>query len=258
MNEIIWYDSELDLEHCWSKGRYRELEEYAKHNQDNIVSQYSCSNWDTHFKTLKCGYQKMKRFEKTVCSSDMFEAIFGLGKLMGTIQSFERVSYQLKKERMVEKKYDSVVYQIKNLDNIVLSLEEHGVMSHSEICKDVGLKASTLTEIMKKIAFTNLIDYSKSGRYKLYVLSDEGKIYGKKLRESARKQRRNVVGIGEGTSGREQMKLIKQKEKVTNIRTPMSLFAFGNESGYRQAGVSVVVKKIDLNGIKQNNLVRMR
>ena len=55
-------------------------------------------------------------------------------------------------------------------------------MSHSEICKNLDLKESTLSEIMKKAASTNLIISSKAGKYKLYRLSDNGRYLSRQLR----------------------------------------------------------------------------
>ena len=58
-------------------------------------------------------------------------------------------------------------------------------MTHSEICQNLGLKESTLSEIMKKSASTNLILSTKAGKYKLYRLSDNGRHLSRQLRTSS-------------------------------------------------------------------------
>ena len=55
-------------------------------------------------------------------------------------------------------------------------------MTHSEICQNLELKESTLSEIMKKAAPTNLIISTKAGKYKLYRLTDNGRYLSKQLR----------------------------------------------------------------------------
>lgn len=88
---------------------------------------------------------------------------------------------------MTSEAYREEVLSIRHLDDIILALEIHGVMSHSEICSYLNLKESTLSEIMKKVNLTKLIISSRSGKYKLYRLTDAGRRLGKQLRSQTNK-----------------------------------------------------------------------
>ncbi len=98
-----------------------------------------------------------------------------------------------KQRNWSERTYKQEVLSIKHLSEIILALEIHGIMSHSEICSALNLKESTLSEIMKRVDLTKLISSSRNGKYKLYRLTDEGKYLGKQLRN----QKKDRVTEGE-------------------------------------------------------------
>ena len=69
------------------------------------------------------------------------------------------------------------------MKEIIYALNLFGQMSHKELCDYLHLKESTLTEIMKKDAITKFIYFSRFGKYKVYRLTDTGRILGKQLQQ---------------------------------------------------------------------------
>jgi DNA-binding MarR family transcriptional regulator len=102
---------------------------------------------------------------------------------MGSVESFDQLLYERKQDDWISKTYKEEVLSIKHLKDIILALEIHGIMSHSDICEYLSLKESTLSETMKKVNLTNFISSSKSGKYKLYRLTDSGRRLGKQIRK---------------------------------------------------------------------------
>lgn len=183
MNREIWWNKEIDLLKSLEEEDYDCLIEYAYNNQQHLISEWDEEDISFLQKKIRFGMSILRYFEHHLQKDPKIKTIFRLGALMGTVESFEQLLLEKTQDDWTNKTYKEEVLSIKHLDDIILALEVHGVMSHSEICKYLDLKESTLSEIMKKVNLTNLISFSKSGKYKLYRLTDSGRRLGKQLRK---------------------------------------------------------------------------
>ena len=66
-------------------------------------------------------------------------------------------------------------------DEVILSLWTHGSMSQTALRKSLNLRPSTLSEVLKKVRKTQLVQVVPYGKSKLYSLSDTGIQYGRML-----------------------------------------------------------------------------
>ena len=62
------------------------------------------------------------------------------------------------------------------------ALAIYGSLSQTQMCEMLSLQASTLSEALKKVRMTNLIQASPYGKYKLYSLTEDGQRYSQTLR----------------------------------------------------------------------------
>ena len=115
-----------------------------------------------------------------------------MGAFLGSIESYGNILYEKKNEQLVIDRIYKEGHTIKYLDNIVRLLENHGGLTHAELCKYLMLKTSTLSEAIKKVKEAGVINIHSSGKYKIYSLSDIGIRYGKYLRNQKRNQTTNT------------------------------------------------------------------
>lgn len=182
MDEKLWINKETDLIKKLEQKEYDFLVQYARDNQQNILMEWSTADATSVQKRIRLGRSILRYFESQLQSRVDMTAIFKLGELSGTVDSLGYLLSERKRDEWTEKIFKKEVLSIKHLDEIVLLLEVYGVMNHSEICQNLNLKESTLSEIMKKVDLTKLISASRVGKYKLYRLTDEGRRLGKQLR----------------------------------------------------------------------------
>lgn len=183
MSRELWIDSELDLADALERKYYDALLKYVSYNQQNLKAKWENNDHIEIKKSIRYGMSIFEFFEEYLEKYERERTIFRLGSLMGTIESFDDLLYEEDQEKWSQMNYKEQVRSVKHLDEIVLILEVHGIMSHSEICKSLGLKESTLSEIMKKVSRTNLVSSSKHGKYKMYRLTDQGRYLGRQLRK---------------------------------------------------------------------------
>jgi Mn-dependent DtxR family transcriptional regulator len=173
----------MDLVKTWESGDYDALIEYAENNQRYLISEWEVGDVPFLQKAVRFGMSVLHYFEQYLQENAKLRSIFRLGALMGSVESFDQLLYERRQDDWISKTYKEEVSSIKHLEDIILALEIHGIMSHSDICEYLGLKESNLSEIMKKVNLTNLISSSKSGKYKLYRLTDSGRRLGKQIRK---------------------------------------------------------------------------
>ena len=113
-----------------------------------------------------------------------------IGAYIGTIAvAYIPVAFVTFAEHLADHKNIS---SIKHLTEIIRLLEVKGVMTHSEMVEELHLRhASTLTEIMKKVAELELVDVRRAGKYNLYSLTDAGVRYARQMR--AGEDRQNLL-----------------------------------------------------------------
>ena len=171
---------------------FLKLIEYANENQkqlDNYWLNESTENIQTF---LKYATSKLTYFEKYIEDETKYFSIFRLGAFLGAIESYGNILYERKNEQLAIDRIYKEGHTIKYLDDIVRLLENHGGLTHAELCKHLTLKTSTLSEAIKKVKEAGVINIHNSGKYKIYSLSDIGIRYGKYLRNQKRDQTTNT------------------------------------------------------------------
>ena len=182
MRKEIWMHTQTNLSESLEKQEYTTLIQYASDNKEYVINEWYNSDNSSLSQILRYGDSQLNYFEHHLPTASKEDAIFQLGTLMGVIKTFKDFLHEKQQENLTAQIYQKQVLSVKHLKDIILLLEAHGIMSHSEICKNLDLKESTLSEIMKKAASTNLIISSKAGKYKLYRLSDNGRYLSRQLR----------------------------------------------------------------------------
>lgn len=91
--------------------------------------------------------------------------------------------------------YKNDLLEIKNInsrysDKIVELLFEKDVMNHNELAKELKVTTTNLSNIMKRIRDSNadVLRAEKSGKYKIYYLTDNGIRYAKKIVKNKQKK----------------------------------------------------------------------
>ncbi len=182
MRKEIWMHTQTNLSESLEKQEYTTLIQYASDNKEYVINEWYNSDNSSLSQILRYGNSQLNYFEHHLPTASKEDAIFQLGTLMGVIKTLKDFLHEKQQENLTAQIYQKQVLSVKHLKDIILLLEAHGIMSHSEICKNLDLKESTLSEIMKKAASTNLIISSKAGKYKLYRLSDNGRYLSRQLR----------------------------------------------------------------------------
>lgn len=185
MRKEIWMHAQTNLPETLEKHEYVTLTQYASDNKEHIMDVWYNSDSSSFAQTVRYGNSQLKHFEHYLEKNSKGNAVFQLGTLMGVIKTLNEFFQVKEEENLNAKIYQKQISSTKHLKDIVLLLEAHGIMTHSEICQNLGLKESTLSEIMKKSASTNLILSTKAGKYKLYRLSDNGRHLSRQLRTSS-------------------------------------------------------------------------
>lgn len=182
MRKEIWMHTQTNLSESLEKQEYTTLIQYASDNKEYVINEWYNSDNSSLSQILRYGNSQLNYFEHHLPTASKEDAIFQLGTLMGVVKTLKDFLHEKQQENLTAQIYQKQVLSVKHLKDIILLLEAHGIMSHSEICKNLDLKESTLSEIMKKAASTNLIISSKAGKYKLYRLSDNGRYLSRQLR----------------------------------------------------------------------------
>lgn len=185
MRKEIWMHAQTNLLETLEKHEYVTLTQYASDNKEHIMDVWYNSDSSSFAQTVRYGNSQLKHFEHYLQKTSKDNAVFQLGSLMGVIQTLKEFFHAKEEENLNAQIYQKQISSTKHLKDIILLLEAHGIMTHSEICQNLGLKESTLSEIMKKSASTNLILSTKAGKYKLYRLSDNGRHLSRQLRTSS-------------------------------------------------------------------------
>lgn len=185
MDNKVWLHPQTNLSEALIKQDYDLLIQYAADNEELITEKWHNADRVSTAQTLRYGNSQLKYFRLHLEKSSKENALFRLGTLMGLIETLEHFSHEKDQENLTANIYAKQVLSIRHLKEIIQLLESHGVMNHSEICQNLNLKESTLSEIMKKTDSTNLIASTKAGKYKLYRLTDSGRYLSRQLRSSS-------------------------------------------------------------------------
>lgn len=184
MEKSLWLDGEQTLQKLLETEQYSEMLDYSDDNRFILFSAYSDDKPDSLRKCLRLGSAILQRFSRYLQhQSEQLFAVFRIGALCGHVECLNRILYEKDRQLASKARHGREILYIKHVPQILNLLYKEGTLTHSELCDELVLKASTLTEIMKKIAPEELIDHVTSGKYKLYSLTDEGRLYAKQLQK---------------------------------------------------------------------------
>ena len=175
MQNELWLYSSLNLNTALQSENFDSLKQYVDENQRHIVVQWLKNDLPQLRKTLKLGTAILSSQEQKIMRDKLQHAIFRLGALSGTLESFNYLMYENDRQQQTVEEFTKDIKCIKHLQDVVLLLDLYGDLTHSEISEKLGLNPPTLTEIMKKIIPTDLVRATVAGKYKLYSLSDVGR-----------------------------------------------------------------------------------
>lgn len=185
-NSVMWVSPECDFEELYDSGRYEDMIRLSRENADMLISLYQSARRDDLEKSVRFGNVILSYFDRSIEQDTKQNALFKTGILMGYLKMLDKLQFANDQEQMAEER--AALLGTKHLDEIIFMLETHGRMSQTELGEALGLQASTMSEVLKKVRKTNLIQNNSFGKYKLYFLSDEGFHYGAFLRRKRQKR----------------------------------------------------------------------
>lgn len=150
MDRKIWLEPKLDIKKALAEDEFDVLLQYASRNQQYVMEQWWSKDRMFLGKVLRFGASVLHRFEHQLQEHMKMWALFKLGSLMGTVESLNQLLREERQDEWSAKMFKEEILSVKHLDEIVLTARLYGLMSHAELSEILGLKASTLTEIMKK------------------------------------------------------------------------------------------------------------
>lgn len=174
-----WMYPELDLEELYLDGQFETLIQVAAENVDLVISHFRQANYEVLEKSIRICNILASNLEGSVQALND-QALIAAGKLIGSIETLEKIQYENEQNRAAFTQ--SKLLGTKHLDRVIQALEIYGSLSQTQMCDILALQASTLSEVLKKVRMTNLIQASPYGKYKIYSLTEEGLRYSEMLR----------------------------------------------------------------------------
>ena len=174
-----WISPECNFEELRNKAQYKDMVQLSKDNISLLTS--LCSHRETPKlrKSISFGMVVLSYFERSLQKEDEDVALFYVGKLMGCVETLDRLQFAGDQNQMAVER--AKLFGTKHLDEVILSLWTHGSMSQTALRKSLNLRPSTLSEVLKKVRKTQLVQVVPYGKSKLYSLSDTGIQYGRML-----------------------------------------------------------------------------
>ena len=180
---LEWYLPDFDLADFTANSIKENLIDYIEENKRIIYRQWESDDYENLEKTLSYGSMILRHFVSCLAEDSIQYKLFEIGTLKGAIESFEYLLYEKAAELRFLEENKHHYSSIKHLKEVIQTLETHGSMTQTELCDYLRLRASTLSEAMKKILKTELVLSFPVGKFRLYTLSDTGIKYGRLLRK---------------------------------------------------------------------------
>ena len=194
VKETKWICPECDFEELLHDSRYEDMTRLSEENADLLFSLSRHHETEELAKSVSYGMVMLSYFERSLQKDTEEGALFWTGKLAGCIETLDRVQFTDDQDKLATER--AKLYGTKHLDEIALALETHGTMSQTELGEVLGLRASTLSETLKKVRKTQLVQASSYGKYKVYSLTEEGVRYSAALRRK-NKQVPEITALAE-------------------------------------------------------------
>lgn len=177
---IRWVEPDTDFEELYESSKFQELCVLAKENVNLLVSLFQNLRMEELQKSLSFAIATLCYFEDNIRKDDRLAAVFDIGKLAGCAEALDKIQYSQERKRMAYER--ATLHRIKHLDDIISILDTNGSLTQSQIGDYLGLQASTLSELMKKVRQTQLVQAVPSGKFLVYSLTDAGHQYSFQLK----------------------------------------------------------------------------
>ena len=103
---------------------------------------------------------------------------FAIGRYYGMLEALgECVDDLVKKERVLNEINTSGFEKTPHLNDIIMSIAANPGIRHGELAKKVGIERNTLTGITDRLVESDVITFSRPGKFKYYYLTNLGKSY---------------------------------------------------------------------------------
>lgn len=180
--KMEWSGLTKDFSQFFRCGDENEIIKLVSQNCDSVISAARNNHAQNALSALNFGESQLKYFfMKEIQSNPQWRTIYNIGSLQGMVKLSKIVCSDRLHEECVLDESIFLTTKIRHLDDIVDFLYIHKQATHSDICEGLDLKNSTLSECMKKVLLTGLVNSRKSGLFKVYYLSQDGLVYARRI-----------------------------------------------------------------------------
>jgi len=173
----------LDVGQEFKAKNYDKITDYANGVQEELIHNWQVKNREELKHLILVSRNILNFWVDSIVKNRLWIALVRCGAWIGTLETIERSVYEESMDMWLQKRITKKISSIKHLPEILHLLEVKGVMAHGELAEKLNLNhPSTLTEIMKKTEDLDLVMMKRSGKYKLYSLTDAGIRYAKQIR----------------------------------------------------------------------------
>lgn len=103
---------------------------------------------------------------------------FAIGRYYGILEILSKcVDNLVRKERVQNEIHSSNFEKIPHLNDIISVIALNPGIRHGELAKKVGIERNTLTGIADRLVESDIITFSRPGKFKYYYLTVDGKKY---------------------------------------------------------------------------------
>ncbi len=196
MNRTKRFTSNIDLVQEFTSENYEKIICCADDAQRELIYHWHVKDSLVAEQLILMSRSILNFWTDSIIKNRLWTALIRCGAWIGTLETIEKHIYEKNMDSWSQKRIYKNLLSIKHFDEILRLLEVKGVMTHGEMVEKLHLNnSSTLTEIIKKTRDFDIIDIKKSGKYKLYSLTDAGVRYARQIRSGEDRQHllKNII-----------------------------------------------------------------
>ncbi len=122
MNKEIWLEKDMDLLEMLKDGEYDVLLQYARDNQQYLMTKWDAEDEQSFQKTLRFGMAVLRYFEHHLQENLNETVLFRLGALKGALEIFECLEFEKKQDQWISDTFKEKILSIKHVKDIFLLL----------------------------------------------------------------------------------------------------------------------------------------
>ena len=196
MNRTKRFTSNIDLVQEFTSENYEKIICCADDAQRELIYHWHVKDSLVAEQLILMSRSILNFWTDSIIKNRLWTALIRCGAWIGTLETIEKHIYEKNMDSWSQRRIYKNLLSIKHFDEILRLLEVKGVMTHGEMVEKLHLNnSSTLTEIIKKTRDFDIIDIKKSGKYKLYSLTDAGVRYARQIRSGEDRQHllKNII-----------------------------------------------------------------